>query len=177
MSSSTNSAPASQQQAPYVQAPPPAGYPTMKDDSSEFPRSDGGVETKSKGDGFWKGCCAALCCCCALDACFWSKLTYIYIYASCFWFFCSILCFYLYFLVSDLQCYGWNQGPSSVGCLACRIIYPCLYNFTFDLFIVYGQIYSPSFWTFIVSIFKRCRSQIIHIIKLDEDDRLDKIDN
>ncbi|KAK9924249.1 hypothetical protein M0R45_032629 [Rubus argutus] len=63
MSSSTNSAPASQQQAPHVPAPPPAGYPTMRDDSSEFPRSGGRVETKSKGDGFWKGCCAALCCC------------------------------------------------------------------------------------------------------------------
>ncbi len=73
-SSSTNNsaaaytAPASQQ-GPYVEAPPPAGYPTMRD-GSDVPHSDGRVETKSKGDGFWKGCCAALCCCCMLDACF-----------------------------------------------------------------------------------------------------------
>lgn len=68
MSSGTNSAaPAS------LQAPPPAGYPAMRDDSEELPRQSHGrttVETKSKGDGFWKGCCAALCCCCMLDACF-----------------------------------------------------------------------------------------------------------
>ncbi|XP_065853089.1 protein CYSTEINE-RICH TRANSMEMBRANE MODULE 9-like isoform X2 [Euphorbia lathyris] len=49
----------------YV-APPPAGYPT-KDASDQNPVP---VETTSKGDGFWKGCCAALCCCCVLDACF-----------------------------------------------------------------------------------------------------------
>ncbi|PIM98110.1 hypothetical protein CDL12_29412 [Handroanthus impetiginosus] len=48
-------------------APPPAaGYP-MKDGQQVqiLP-----AETQSKGDGFWKGCCAALCCCCLLDACF-----------------------------------------------------------------------------------------------------------
>ncbi|KDP22047.1 hypothetical protein JCGZ_02469 [Jatropha curcas] len=49
----------------YV-APPPAGYPTKDGDTqNQVP-----VETKSRGDGFWKGCCAALCCCCVLDACF-----------------------------------------------------------------------------------------------------------
>ncbi|ONI17937.1 hypothetical protein PRUPE_3G187200, partial [Prunus persica] len=50
----------------HVQAPPPpAGYPTRDEPQNSVP-----VETKSKGDGFWKGCCAALCCCCVLDACF-----------------------------------------------------------------------------------------------------------
>ncbi|KAK8507754.1 hypothetical protein V6N13_140499 [Hibiscus sabdariffa] len=49
----------------YVTAPP-AGYPMSKDES-QIPVA---VETKSRGDGFWKGCCAALCCCCVLDACF-----------------------------------------------------------------------------------------------------------
>ncbi|XP_010557020.1 PREDICTED: cysteine-rich and transmembrane domain-containing protein A-like [Tarenaya hassleriana] len=52
---------------PYV-APPPVGYPTR--DTSHQPVAPSKVETKSKGDGFWKGCCAALCCCCVLDACF-----------------------------------------------------------------------------------------------------------
>ncbi|KAK8621432.1 hypothetical protein V6N13_067864 [Hibiscus sabdariffa] len=50
---------------PYVTAPP-AGYPMSKDESQKSVA----VETKSRGDGFWKGCCAALCCCCVLDACF-----------------------------------------------------------------------------------------------------------
>ncbi|KAI5560025.1 hypothetical protein POPTR_016G019201v4 [Populus trichocarpa] len=49
-------------------APPPAGYPTM--DGQTCQQDPIPVETKSRGDGFWKGCCAALCCCCALDACF-----------------------------------------------------------------------------------------------------------
>ncbi|BFG35450.1 hypothetical protein CerSpe_217240 [Prunus speciosa] len=53
----------------YVQAPPPVGYPT-RDDQNPPPAAHGPVETKSKGDGFWKGCAAALCCCCLLDACF-----------------------------------------------------------------------------------------------------------
>ncbi|KAH0996200.1 hypothetical protein GBA52_020064 [Prunus armeniaca] len=54
----------------YVQAPPPpAGYPT-RDDQNPPSAAHGPVETKSKGDGFWKGCAAALCCCCLLDACF-----------------------------------------------------------------------------------------------------------
>ncbi|KAJ4967443.1 hypothetical protein NE237_019292 [Protea cynaroides] len=58
-------------QGPYV-APPPAGYPT-KDGYGYgygYPQQAAApVETKSKGDGFWKGCCAALCCCCVLDMC------------------------------------------------------------------------------------------------------------
>ncbi|XP_010551736.1 PREDICTED: cysteine-rich and transmembrane domain-containing protein A-like [Tarenaya hassleriana] len=49
---------------PYT-TPPPVGYPT-RDTAFDNPP----VETKSKGDGFWKGCCAGLCCCCLLDACF-----------------------------------------------------------------------------------------------------------
>ncbi|KAJ8642011.1 hypothetical protein MRB53_018705 [Persea americana] len=55
---------------PAYAAPPPAGYP-MKDGPG-YPEQQAPppVETKSRGDGFWKGCCAALCCCCVLDACF-----------------------------------------------------------------------------------------------------------
>ncbi|EEF41332.1 protein CYSTEINE-RICH TRANSMEMBRANE MODULE 3 [Ricinus communis] len=53
----------------YVAPPPPAGYPT-KDGLNQAYSQSVPVETKSKGDGFWKGCCAALCCCCVLDACF-----------------------------------------------------------------------------------------------------------
>ncbi|XP_042520971.1 cysteine-rich and transmembrane domain-containing protein B-like isoform X2 [Macadamia integrifolia] len=52
------------QQGPYV-APPPAGYPTK----DEYPQQAHPVQTQSRGDGFWKGCCAALCCCCVLDMC------------------------------------------------------------------------------------------------------------
>ncbi|XP_019241385.1 PREDICTED: cysteine-rich and transmembrane domain-containing protein A-like [Nicotiana attenuata] len=59
-----------QQQQPQggalVAPPPPAGYPTRDvEGDSSVP-----VTTQSRGDGFWKGCCAALCCCCVLDACF-----------------------------------------------------------------------------------------------------------
>ncbi|XP_020599917.1 cysteine-rich and transmembrane domain-containing protein A-like [Phalaenopsis equestris] len=50
----------------YV-APPPMGYPTA--DSSSYSQQVPS-DTKNRGDGFWKGCCAALCCCCVLDACF-----------------------------------------------------------------------------------------------------------
>ncbi|KFK31143.1 hypothetical protein AALP_AA6G074400 [Arabis alpina] len=50
---------------PYV-APPPLGYPT--NDTTHVTMAP--VETKSKGDGFLKGCLAAMCCCCVLDACF-----------------------------------------------------------------------------------------------------------
>lgn len=57
----------------YVQVPLPAGYPKLDDDQS-CPSIHGRVETKSKGDDFWKGCAAALCCCCLLDACFWSHI-------------------------------------------------------------------------------------------------------
>jgi hypothetical protein len=41
-------------QGPYVVAPPPAGYPT-KDDSAYSQNPPPPVETKSRGDGFWKG--------------------------------------------------------------------------------------------------------------------------
>jgi hypothetical protein len=43
-------------QGPYVVAPPPAGYPT-KDGSgySHDQNPPPPVETKSRGDGFWKG--------------------------------------------------------------------------------------------------------------------------
>ncbi|CAH8261405.1 unnamed protein product [Arabidopsis lyrata] len=52
---------------PYT-SPPPIGYPTRDAMVGDPPAAS--VETKSKGDGFWKGCCAAICCCCVLDACF-----------------------------------------------------------------------------------------------------------
>ncbi|CAF2076946.1 unnamed protein product [Brassica oleracea var. botrytis] len=54
-------------QRPYT-GPPPIGYPTRDVMLGDPPAA--AVETKSKGDGFWKGCCAAICCCCVLDACF-----------------------------------------------------------------------------------------------------------
>ncbi|WJX72869.1 hypothetical protein P8452_56705 [Trifolium repens] len=56
--------------AQYVTAPPPMGYPS-KDGSEGYPHQQRiPDQTTSRGDGFWKGCCAALCCCCALDICF-----------------------------------------------------------------------------------------------------------
>ncbi|KAF8408626.1 hypothetical protein HHK36_004690 [Tetracentron sinense] len=54
-------------QGPYVAAPP-TNYP-MKDGNGYHQYPPPG-ETKSRGDGFCKGCCAALCCCCLLDMCF-----------------------------------------------------------------------------------------------------------
>ncbi|CAN1160454.1 Protein CYSTEINE-RICH TRANSMEMBRANE MODULE 6 [Linum perenne] len=53
-----------------VGAPPPIGYPTQHNSTHASTAVPVPVETKSRGDGFWKGCCAALCCCCVLDACF-----------------------------------------------------------------------------------------------------------
>ncbi|KAG6744583.1 hypothetical protein POTOM_051219 [Populus tomentosa] len=38
-------------------APPPAGYPTM--DGQTYQQDPIPVETKSRGDGFWKGCISA----------------------------------------------------------------------------------------------------------------------
>ena len=38
----------------YV-APPPAGYPTKDDPAAAYPQNQPPVETKSRGDGFWKG--------------------------------------------------------------------------------------------------------------------------
>ncbi|XP_071725750.1 protein CYSTEINE-RICH TRANSMEMBRANE MODULE 9-like [Rutidosis leptorrhynchoides] len=52
----------------YVMAPPPVGYPSM--DASIKSENQAPIQTQTRGDGFWKGCCAALCCCCVLDACF-----------------------------------------------------------------------------------------------------------
>ncbi|KAG6519759.1 hypothetical protein ZIOFF_023267 [Zingiber officinale] len=59
--------PPPEQAYPSTVAPPPQGYPTMDGakNQQQVP-----VETSSRGDGFWKGCCAALCCCCVLDMCF-----------------------------------------------------------------------------------------------------------
>lgn len=53
---------------PPIAPPPPVGYPTNQE-NPQYPQNHAG-ETKSRGDGFWKGCCAAICCCCVLDACF-----------------------------------------------------------------------------------------------------------
>ncbi|XP_019248926.1 PREDICTED: cysteine-rich and transmembrane domain-containing protein A-like [Nicotiana attenuata] len=56
-----------QAQGAYVAPPPPAGYQTR-----EYGHGDSSVpaKTQTRGDGFWKGCFAALCCCLVLDACF-----------------------------------------------------------------------------------------------------------
>ncbi|KAJ1430746.1 Cysteine-rich transmembrane CYSTM domain [Sesbania bispinosa] len=57
--------------APHVTAPPPMGYPSKDGPQGEgYPQQRVPEQTTSRGDGFWKGCCAALCCCCALDICF-----------------------------------------------------------------------------------------------------------
>ncbi|KAK9058267.1 hypothetical protein SSX86_023107 [Deinandra increscens subsp. villosa] len=51
--------------------PPPAAVgPPVKDgyEASDHNPPDHG--TQSRGDGFWKGCCAGMCCCCLLDICF-----------------------------------------------------------------------------------------------------------
>ncbi|KAL9433364.1 hypothetical protein AB3S75_028235 [Citrus x aurantiifolia] len=46
----------------------PHPYADQSNDGEIAPPPPG--ETKSKGDGFWKGFCAGLCCYCCLDACF-----------------------------------------------------------------------------------------------------------
>ncbi|TKY49369.1 hypothetical protein E2542_SST26799 [Spatholobus suberectus] len=57
--------------APYVSAPPPMGYPSKDGPAAVgYPQQRVPEETTSRGDGFWKGCCAALCCCWVLDCCF-----------------------------------------------------------------------------------------------------------
>ncbi|KAL1299972.1 protein CYSTEINE-RICH TRANSMEMBRANE MODULE 1 isoform X2 [Arachis duranensis] len=57
--------------ASYVSAPPPMGYPSKDGPpAAGYPQQSVPQHTTTKGDGFWKGCCAALCCCCALDICF-----------------------------------------------------------------------------------------------------------
>ncbi|XP_076950462.1 protein CYSTEINE-RICH TRANSMEMBRANE MODULE 6-like isoform X2 [Bidens hawaiensis] len=59
--------------APTPLPPPPevVGQP-VKDgyelsDKNNNPPDHG---TQSRGDGFWRGCCAGMCCCCLLDICF-----------------------------------------------------------------------------------------------------------
>ncbi|XP_014500656.1 cysteine-rich and transmembrane domain-containing protein WIH1 [Vigna radiata var. radiata] len=56
--------------APYVSAPPPMGYPSKDEPAAVGYPQRVPEETTSRGDGFWKGCCAALCCCWILDCCF-----------------------------------------------------------------------------------------------------------
>ncbi|KAM3694367.1 hypothetical protein ACJW31_07G052500 [Castanea mollissima] len=59
---------------PPQTAYPPVGYPAMNYGPGGYPQQPPpqayNAPTKHKGDGFWKGCFAALCCCCALDMCF-----------------------------------------------------------------------------------------------------------
>ncbi|KAJ8493303.1 hypothetical protein OPV22_015024 [Ensete ventricosum] len=70
------------QPPPQAYPPPPDAYPPPGQAYAVPPQvgdplKDGAVavqpvsvETRSRGDGFWRGCCAALCCCCLLDMCF-----------------------------------------------------------------------------------------------------------
>ncbi|KAG2679598.1 hypothetical protein I3843_11G058200 [Carya illinoinensis] len=54
----------------YVAPPPPIGYPTRgTDPAAGYPQHMPPVETTTRGEGFWKGCVAALCCCWVLDFC------------------------------------------------------------------------------------------------------------
>ena len=62
--------PTAVEQGPYAAPPPPAGYPTKEGELGQAQNYPPSGKTQSRGDGFWKGCCAALCCCCVLDACF-----------------------------------------------------------------------------------------------------------
>nr|XP_009405399.2 PREDICTED: cysteine-rich and transmembrane domain-containing protein A-like isoform X1 [Musa acuminata subsp. malaccensis] len=71
--------PQQQQAPPQAYPPPPSSHPSTGQayPPAGYPSRDGAVnpqqvpiETKSRGDGFWRGCCAALCCCCVLDMCF-----------------------------------------------------------------------------------------------------------
>ncbi|XP_042058972.1 cysteine-rich and transmembrane domain-containing protein WIH1-like isoform X2 [Salvia splendens] len=48
---------------------PPGGYMAPPPQAG-FAVNDPPADTQSRGDGFWRGCCAGLCCCCLLDACF-----------------------------------------------------------------------------------------------------------
>ncbi|KAK7388816.1 hypothetical protein VNO78_23643 [Psophocarpus tetragonolobus] len=47
---------------PYQVPPPPPAISITHQD--KLPPN------KSKGDGFWRGCCAGMCCYCCLDICF-----------------------------------------------------------------------------------------------------------
>ncbi|KAI4346265.1 hypothetical protein L6164_013331 [Bauhinia variegata] len=53
---------------PPVALPPPAV--TLPTNEGYHKKVDPTCETTSKGDGFWRGCCAGLCCACCLDICF-----------------------------------------------------------------------------------------------------------
>ncbi|VFQ95553.1 unnamed protein product [Cuscuta campestris] len=53
----------------YMVRPPPVGYP-MKDGNQSQAPATATTTTQARGDGFWKGCFAALCCCCLCEACF-----------------------------------------------------------------------------------------------------------
>ncbi|CAL1409434.1 unnamed protein product [Linum trigynum] len=53
---------------PHAAAPPPAGYPVMVEQHGHQ-HQPVAAGTQSKGDGFWKGCAAALCCCFAFEVC------------------------------------------------------------------------------------------------------------
>ncbi|KAG6627301.1 hypothetical protein CIPAW_15G117700 [Carya illinoinensis] len=61
--------PANYQLGPYQTQPP--GHNLMKDrqghPGKDVPPQG---ETMSRGDGFWRRCCAGLCCYCCLDMCF-----------------------------------------------------------------------------------------------------------
>ncbi|PIN12137.1 hypothetical protein CDL12_15252 [Handroanthus impetiginosus] len=53
-------------QGAYIAPPTTVAYPVKDGQQDQIPPA----ETQSRGDGFWKGCCAGLCCYCLLDACF-----------------------------------------------------------------------------------------------------------
>ncbi|CAN0901982.1 Protein CYSTEINE-RICH TRANSMEMBRANE MODULE 6, partial [Linum grandiflorum] len=65
-------APPPPQQAAYYppnpQAPPPAGYPPVLVDHGHQQQPPA-TNTQNKGDGFLKGCAAAICCCFAFEIC------------------------------------------------------------------------------------------------------------
>ncbi|PON92684.1 Cysteine-rich transmembrane CYSTM domain containing protein [Trema orientale] len=54
---------------PSYVAPPKSDVNAVKDDSP-YLNYVPPQETKSRGDGFWRGCCAGWCCYCCLDMCF-----------------------------------------------------------------------------------------------------------
>ncbi|KAI3511307.1 hypothetical protein L1887_18456 [Cichorium endivia] len=56
--------------APPLLPPPPAVGPPMKDGYDSGGQDSIARGTQSRGDGFWRGCCAGMCCCCLLDMCF-----------------------------------------------------------------------------------------------------------
>ncbi|KAK1413437.1 hypothetical protein QVD17_35210 [Tagetes erecta] len=56
--------------APTPLPPPPMAVGQPVKDDYETSDKNAHHGTQSRGDGFWRGCCAGLCCCCLLDACF-----------------------------------------------------------------------------------------------------------